>query len=538
MSLPNKIKRPGSANAAVKSKSAKPASQVYNHTPKIVTEDNFEERPFSHLTREELEVTLRVTKTKLKNVEGTVSQLRAENQRFEAELLKQQKRLEKFLEQSQGAAGAGKSASTGEQRRELEKSLLVRQLKTQVMMLRSSVAEKEMEIEIMRKSQKNSKLIELSSEKEEYFIETMRLKHINKELRDTLEAERKRRTLDAKKAGTGEEIRREVAKLTSGYQNILKGMSSSGGAMVGVLQGGKSSSQRPGSAQPVRSGAAAGARRPQSASKGRPLPGDVTAGLVRSGGPAGTAAGAGDRNGGGRATNNIPDEYADELEFFTGELDNDAEQMNLNLKATLPSPSPGRRERVTFQAEQDAQGDQQPSAPLVSISARGSTASLVPLDSARRGGYVEVFVSKIVASNLRGSNNKGDNSIQLSFTFSRDGEEFWRHEQVHHWSAKAHQVFTLGRIATLTQGLHREVKTPDLLWVCSYRDLQMGLLAVTVVDKGLEGLMDDDDQPVNSALGEAHNAVMPLPQVGNNFPWGNNVPWDGPGGMSCLLWLL
>ena len=282
--LPRPTKRPGSASGVAQSK------KVYAHTPKIVTDSTAAERPYASLSREELEVALRVTKTKLISADSTVSQLRAENQRYEAELLKQTRRLEKYLEQSTGPSGPGKLAPSGEQRRELEKSLLVRQLKTQVMLLRSTVAERELEIESMRKNQRNSKLIELTNEKDEYYNEAARLKKVVRDLQNTLLVERRNfRLLEAKKAAAGEEIRREVTKLTSGYQNILKGMSAAGGTMVSVLQqqqqGSNGHGARPSSAQPLArassAGAVGGQRRPQSATKARPGARALSAGARR-----------------------------------------------------------------------------------------------------------------------------------------------------------------------------------------------------------------------------------------------------------------
>ena len=455
-------KRPHSANKATKPSKG---NHIYSTVPTIITEENMGERPFSHLTREEIEVTLRVTKTKLKNEQNLVTTLRSENQRYEAELLKQSKRLEKFLDQSSNG-GNGKLAPSGEQRRELEKSLLVRQLKTQVMMLRSTVAEREVEIETIRKSAKNSKLIELSNEKEEYFIETMRLKQVVKELRDTLQHERKQfRALEMKKAAAGEDIRREVTKLTSGYQNILKGISAQSGQMVSVLQGGTGTGQgnRPTSAQfPSRVNATTPiARRPQSATKTRQGQG-LTQGYRGS------------------------DTNPDELDFFTGEMDTDAEQLNLNLKggtggnnASSPSPSKKDRGNVNFVEPVESRavrglghlppakstGALNDSDKNLNSSAKRQSVStiLTPLELAR-GEYVEVFVSKIVASNLVRKTKGEDLTIQLGFNMAtKEGEALWNFSSMYKWSGKAQQVYTLGRSTVMKNGQYEEEQTPPPL---------------------------------------------------------------------------
>ena len=467
-------KRPHSANKATKPIKG---NHVYSTVPTIITEDNMGERPFSHLTREEIEVTLRVTKTKLKNEQNLVTTLRSENQRYEAELLKQSKRLEKFLDQSSTAGtGNGKLVPSGEQRRELEKSLLVRQLKTQVMMLRSTVAEREMEIETIRKSAKNSKLIELSNEKEEYFIETMRLKQVVKELRDTLQHERKQfRALEMKKAAAGEDIRREVTKLTSGYQNILKGISAQSGQMVSVLQGGSGPGSRPTSAQfPSRINATTPiARRPQSATKMR-----QGQGLVLGQDRQGLASGyrESDYRGG-------DDNHLDELDFFTGEMDTDAEQLNFNLKGAgtggaSPSPSKKDRGNVNFIEPEGGRSGRGGLGQMVQMKSTGALIEggekrldssakhqsvgnlLSPLELAR-GEYVEVFVSKIVASNLMRKAKGEDLTIQLSFNMAtKDGEAMWKFSSVYKWSGKAQQVYTLGRSTVMKNGQFVEERNP------------------------------------------------------------------------------
>ena len=141
---------------------------------------NDESLQYAMFSREELEVTLRVTKTKLKNAEGTISLLKNEVSQYETEVIKQQRRLEKFLEPQSGLP-----PPSGELRRELEKLLLVRQLKTQNMMLRNALIERATEMDMMKKSQKGSRLMEMSNEREEYYLETLRLKQIVIELRYT-----------------------------------------------------------------------------------------------------------------------------------------------------------------------------------------------------------------------------------------------------------------------------------------------------------------------------------------------------------------
>ena len=123
---------------------------------------------YSQMSREELEVSLRLTRTKLKNVDATNAMLRSELARCENEVTKQQRRLEKFLEPQVRVYDPGMHVSRSivflflhdifsiqsrfsirksglplpntELRRELEKTLLLRQMKTQNTLLRRYAA--------------------------------------------------------------------------------------------------------------------------------------------------------------------------------------------------------------------------------------------------------------------------------------------------------------------------------------------------------------------------------------------------------------
>ena len=171
--------------------------------------------------REDLTGALYEAKKRCKVLELNFSNLKTESHRYESDIAKQQRRIEKLLEAS---SLHSQVPLTAEARREIEKSQLVRQLKTQILNLRTSEAEKEIEIDALKKSQKGTKLVELSNEKEEYYLETLRLKQIVRELRDALQNEKQKRVTEKRRVGAGDEIRQEVAKLTSGYQNILKGI--------------------------------------------------------------------------------------------------------------------------------------------------------------------------------------------------------------------------------------------------------------------------------------------------------------------------
>ena len=179
----------------------------------------------NHMSREALLLELQESKKKNKLLETQASQIKAENQRLQGEVNKQQQRIDRLMDPSV-AAKSGFSASGT--RKEVEKSLLVRHLKHQIILLRSTIASKDKELEMQKRSVKMSNITELLTEREEYFFECQRLRNVVKEMKVQMT------DLKRGKRGTGEgkllnedienELRREVAKLASGYQDVLHSM--------------------------------------------------------------------------------------------------------------------------------------------------------------------------------------------------------------------------------------------------------------------------------------------------------------------------
>jgi hypothetical protein len=120
---------------------------------------------------------------------------------------------------------------SAEIRKELEKGILVRQLKAQLHSMKGIISDKEFEIEELKRCTKVAHVAEIEYEKSEYFNECLRLKALLKDAKEELEREKQRREWSTKLAGgAGEEIRKEVAKLANGYQSILSNMSTKGRA--------------------------------------------------------------------------------------------------------------------------------------------------------------------------------------------------------------------------------------------------------------------------------------------------------------------
>ena len=86
-------------------------------------------------------------------------------------------------------------------RKEIEKSILVRQLKSQILTIRLQVSEKDIEMDGLKKNLKATHLFQLEAERDEYFYETARLSKIVLELQDELLREKQRREWNSKLAG-------------------------------------------------------------------------------------------------------------------------------------------------------------------------------------------------------------------------------------------------------------------------------------------------------------------------------------------------
>lgn len=180
---------------------------------------------------------LQEAKKKMRAMEAAASQLKAENQRWELEFSKQQKRIDRLLDPASGHKSGQASLET---RRDIEKTLLVRQLKQNIQSLRGVILEKDAEIETFKRSQKTSKFLEFAAEREEYITENNRLRKILKEIKDELQNEKQRRewgksmTAGGNMAAqvAGNELKKEVARLASGYQSILTGMSQAADAVI------------------------------------------------------------------------------------------------------------------------------------------------------------------------------------------------------------------------------------------------------------------------------------------------------------------
>lgn len=223
-------KRPTSANPLkrrLKSGNPKSKSNTHEATKGSVNSNAnnlLDDRNLN--SREDLIAEIQDLKKRNLSLEDHIAILKSENQRLDSEAVKQQRRIDQLLNLSEGVKSAGNSTNL---RKEIEKSILVRQLKSQLNIMKNVIVDKENEIDLLKRDMRVSKLKEMENERDEYFHEIQRLLKVIENLKGELSRERRRREWNCKLAGeTGDDLRKEIARLASGYQNILTNLSSKG----------------------------------------------------------------------------------------------------------------------------------------------------------------------------------------------------------------------------------------------------------------------------------------------------------------------
>mmetsp|Transcript_15990 Transcript_15990/g.24106 ORF Transcript_15990/g.24106 Transcript_15990/m.24106 type:complete len:980 (+) Transcript_15990:164-3103(+) len=191
---------------------------------------DYDGRNLSVLAREELIHSLTEVKKQNRANENVIAQLKADNQRMENEITKQQHRIDKIL----SPQFAKNTHLVLEIKKEIEKSVLVRQLKAQMLNLRATIAERDATIEAMQKKVGSSNLIELTAEKEEYFTEIKRLRRVIAEKDKEIQKEKESRAWEQNGAHSVEgDLREEIHRLSQGYQQVLERLEDTLGSRVG-----------------------------------------------------------------------------------------------------------------------------------------------------------------------------------------------------------------------------------------------------------------------------------------------------------------
>ena len=169
------------------------------------------------LQREDLINMIILMKKEKRMYESQISALKAENQRIDTESKQQHKRLEKLLEEQPQNTQAAHAA-----RREVEKSVMVRELKALIRKLNQTIADRDAEIVELKRSMRHTVATELAIEKEEYYIEVLRLRKLLKEKTEALKKEKESREYErAMAVGKESDLKKTVDQMSRGCQELM-----------------------------------------------------------------------------------------------------------------------------------------------------------------------------------------------------------------------------------------------------------------------------------------------------------------------------
>lgn len=186
-------------------------------------EGNQVDNLFYYLEREDLLNTCLELKKHQQQTDTEIARLRYENQRLEGESIKQQRRIEKLISPQISKNGQG----TLEIRKEIEKTVIVRQLKAQIHDLRELLAAKDKHIDTIQKSQKSTQVLELMAEKEEYFAEVQRLNLKLQSKDEDIYRLQSKGVSGYRGVNIEDELRAEISRLSAGYNELLSRLSQS-----------------------------------------------------------------------------------------------------------------------------------------------------------------------------------------------------------------------------------------------------------------------------------------------------------------------
>jgi hypothetical protein len=214
-------KRPNSAAGVVMGRSGRKIRPLFADTPANTNgpQNQLSNGGVLSTSKEDLRHMYFEAKKKLNNQDIQINQLKSENQRLERELLRHEKRIEKILSSNDKS-----DAIPMDVRKDVEKHILVRQLKQQISTLRDNLSMREYEIELYKKSTKSSYIYEIKREKDEYYLEVQRLRGIIMSMKEHMT--NKLSNMAQAISGKGmvvinEELKNEIGRLATGYQNML-----------------------------------------------------------------------------------------------------------------------------------------------------------------------------------------------------------------------------------------------------------------------------------------------------------------------------
>lgn len=154
--------RPSSAGQSA-SASARRSRNRFTVAANANSQDIESHRVYS---REDLIVLLMQAKKQVTALEAERCVLKADNRKAEAEHFKQEQAITQAFDNKYTS-----TCAIWELRRDIEKSVMVRQLKTQLLQVRELLMAKENAMELLKASLTASRVAELTVEKEEYYLE-------------------------------------------------------------------------------------------------------------------------------------------------------------------------------------------------------------------------------------------------------------------------------------------------------------------------------------------------------------------------------
>ena len=214
-------KRPNSAAGVIMGRSGRKIRPLFSDLPNNTqfTQNQPTNGGVLSTSKEDLRQMYFEAKKRLNNQDIQINQLKSENQRLERELLRHEKKIEKILSSNDKS-----DAISMDVRKDVEKHILVRQLKQQINSLRDNLSMREYEIDLFKKSTKSSYIYEIKREKDEYYLEVQRLRGIIMSMREHMTNKLSHMAQDISGKGMvviNEELKNEIGRLALGYQNML-----------------------------------------------------------------------------------------------------------------------------------------------------------------------------------------------------------------------------------------------------------------------------------------------------------------------------
>lgn len=172
---------------------------------------------FLPLEKEQLIQAITDMKRQLQNINSNYSRLLEEKELLDNKMVKNQRRIDKMID----PFISRNDPMILELKKDVEKSSLIRQLKSQLKGIKDAVKEREKDISLIKKGQRASKLLELTIEKEENLREIRRLSNILSDKKEDLSRIKAQHEMELNLSRDQEgTMTRELERLKASYKKI------------------------------------------------------------------------------------------------------------------------------------------------------------------------------------------------------------------------------------------------------------------------------------------------------------------------------